>query len=62
MVLIKIHALCYLCRLLNGNKLTGPLPDELGYLSNLNRLQVDQNEISGQVPKSFANLSSMKHM
>ncbi|MBA0828228.1 hypothetical protein Goarm_012933, partial [Gossypium armourianum] len=48
--------------LLNGNKLYGSLPDELGYLSNLNRLQLDQNNISGQIPKTFANMSSVRHL
>lgn len=49
-------------RLLNGNKLSGSLPDELGYLSNLKRLQVDMNQISGPVPSSFSNLKSVRHM
>ncbi|KAK8477931.1 hypothetical protein V6N11_013261, partial [Hibiscus sabdariffa] len=49
-------------RLLNGNKLFGSLPDELGYLSNLNRLQLDQNNISGPIPKTFVNMSCMRHL
>lgn len=49
-------------RLLNGNKLTGPLPEQLGKLSNLDRIQIDQNEISGPIPKSFANLTMAKHL
>lgn len=49
-------------RLLNGNKLTGPLPEELGYLPNLDRIQIDQNQISGSIPKSFANLNKTKHL
>ncbi|PWA89848.1 serine/threonine/dual specificity protein kinase, catalytic domain-containing protein [Artemisia annua] len=52
----------YALRLLNGNKLTGSLPAELGYLSNLDRFQIDQNEISGQIPKSFSNLNKIKHI
>ncbi|KAK4407627.1 putative LRR receptor-like serine/threonine-protein kinase [Sesamum angolense] len=48
--------------LLNGNKLTGFLPDELGYLSNLDRIQIDENQISGPIPLSFANLSKAKHL
>lgn len=51
-----------LCRLLNGNKLSGSLPDELGYLWKLNRFQVDQNQLSGPIPKSFGNLVGVKHM
>jgi len=47
---------------LNGNLLSGSLPEEIGYLKNLNRLQIDENNISGPIPKSFANLTSIKHL
>ncbi|KAH9717029.1 putative LRR receptor-like serine/threonine-protein kinase [Citrus sinensis] len=47
--------------LLNGNELTGSLPEELGYLPKLDRIQIDQNYISGPLPKSFANLNKTKH-
>lgn len=49
-------------RLLNGNKLSGSLPEELGNLKKLNRLQVDQNLLSGPIPKSFANLIQTRHL
>ncbi|KAK4342586.1 hypothetical protein RND71_038402 [Anisodus tanguticus] len=49
-------------RLLNGNQLSGSLADELGYLSNLNRFQIDQNQISGEIPKSFSNLNRIRHI
>ncbi|KAH9668495.1 putative LRR receptor-like serine/threonine-protein kinase [Citrus sinensis] len=47
--------------LLNGNELTGSLPEELGYLPKLDRIQIDQNYISGSLPKSFANLNKTRH-
>jgi len=47
---------------LNGNKLSGSLPDELGNLKNLSRLQLDENQLSGPVPKSFANLVNVRHL
>ncbi|KAG8633649.1 hypothetical protein MANES_18G125500v8 [Manihot esculenta] len=47
--------------LLNGNQLIGPLPEELGYLPNLDRIQIDQNHISGPIPVSFANLNKTMH-
>ncbi|KAJ0982027.1 hypothetical protein J5N97_010282 [Dioscorea zingiberensis] len=47
--------------LLNGNQLSGSLPEEIGFLPNLNRIQIDENQISGTIPKSFANLKSTKH-
>jgi len=49
-------------RLLNGNQLTGSLPEELGFLPKLDRIQIDQNNISGPLPKSFANLNKTKHL
>ena len=49
-------------RLLNGNKLSGSLPDELGNLVKLIRFQIDENRISGPIPKSYANLASLKHL
>ena len=49
-------------RLLNGNQLTGSLPEELGSLSNLNRIQIDQNHISGPIPISFSSLNKARHL
>ncbi|KAF3794375.1 putative LRR receptor-like serine/threonine-protein kinase [Nymphaea thermarum] len=51
-----------ICRLLNGNHLTGPLPEEIGFLPNLDRIQIDQNMITGPIPTSFANLNNTKHL
>ena len=48
-------------RLLTGNKLSGTLPDELGNLSYLDRLQVDENQLSGPILQSFAHLIRVKH-
>ena len=52
----------FFCRLLNGNQLTGELPEELGYLPILDRIQIDENNISGSLPKSFANLNKVEHL
>lgn len=49
-------------RLLNGNQFTGILPPELGTLSKLNRIQIDQNNISGPVPNTFGGLTNIKHL
>ena len=43
---------------LNGNKLTGGIPKELGSLSNLARLEAGkQPVISGSIPKELGNLA-----
>jgi hypothetical protein len=49
-------------RALTGNQLSGPLPEELGSLSNLNRIQIDETRISGPIPISFSNLNNLKHL
>lgn len=49
-------------RLLNGNRFTGILPPELGSLSGLNRIQIDENQISGPIPPEFAGLTSIQHL
>jgi hypothetical protein len=49
-------------RLLNGNRLTGSSPEELGYLSKLDRIQIDENNISGPIPTSFQYLNLTKHL
>ena len=51
-----------LCRLLNGNQLTGPIPLELGNLLNMNRLQLDENLLNGPIPSSFGNFINLRHM
>ncbi|KAB1222513.1 Calcium-dependent protein kinase 1 [Morella rubra] len=48
-------------KLLNGNHLIGPLPEELSYLPNLDRIQIDQSSISGPLPISFSYLNKTKH-
>lgn len=57
-----LFAYFWICRLLNGNQFSGSLPEEIGYLPNLSRLQIDENQISGPLPKSLANLNKLKHM
>lgn len=42
--------------------MSGSLADELGYLPDLNRFQIDQNKISGEIPKTFSNLNRIRHM
>lgn len=54
--LANISSLIYLY--LSDNRLTGPLPPELG-LSNLRRIRIDGNAISGEVPSLWATLTSL---
>ena len=44
---------------LNGNQLTGPIPSELGNLSNLMELELLSNELTGPIPPGLGNLSNL---
>ena len=43
---------------LSNNKLTGPLPPELG-LTGLRRIRIDGNAITGEIPDQWASLVSL---
>ena len=45
---------------LNENGLTGPIPSELGNLSNLEGLVLDRNRLTGSIPTELGNLSSLE--
>nr|DAD36465.1 TPA_asm: hypothetical protein HUJ06_007106 [Nelumbo nucifera] len=47
---------------LSSNKLTGSIPNNLGYLSQLRSLNLSNNFLLGQIPKSFQNLSSLESL
>ena len=44
---------------LSSNDLTGPIPPELGDLSNLMTLDLSFNKLSGQIPSDLGNLSNL---
>ena len=47
---------------LNGNKLEGPIPEELGNLTKLKRLFLDANKLNGTIPKELGNLTELKYL
>ena len=47
---------------LSLNRLTGRLPLELGSLSNLNGLFLNNNDLTGPVPPELASLSNLQHL
>lgn len=57
---VQLSLFCF-CKLLSENHISGSLPEELGYLPNLANFQLDLNDISGPIPKSFANLTKVAH-
>ncbi|EEF47401.1 serine/threonine-protein kinase bri1, putative [Ricinus communis] len=47
---------------LQYNKLTGSLPESLGYLRSLKSLLIMHNSVSGSIPESIGNLSSLQEL
>ncbi|THG05449.1 hypothetical protein TEA_008151 [Camellia sinensis var. sinensis] len=54
---IAIHALEDM--FLNGNKLSGPIPETLGRLTSLNTLSLEDNQLNGTLPQSLGHLSKL---
>ncbi|KAK2975069.1 hypothetical protein RJ640_010042 [Escallonia rubra] len=47
---------------LSWNKLTGPIPHEIGYLSDIHALNLSHNHLTGQIPESFSNLGQIESL
>ena len=45
---------------LNTNRLTGPIPRELGDLANMRSLHVKENDLSGPIPPELGNLANLE--
>ena len=47
---------------LSGNQLTGPIPAELGNLTNLNGLYLWQNQLTGPIPAELGDLTNLESL
>ncbi|KAI8006244.1 putative leucine-rich repeat receptor-like serine/threonine-protein kinase [Camellia lanceoleosa] len=45
-----------------GNRITGPIPSEIGNIATLNSLILEFNELSGDLPQELGNLSSITRL
>ncbi|XP_074319264.1 putative LRR receptor-like serine/threonine-protein kinase At1g53440 isoform X1 [Silene latifolia] len=45
---------------LMGNRNTGPIPDEIGQITTLQKLSVEDNQLAGPIPKSLGNLKNLE--
>ncbi len=44
---------------LSGNNLTGPIPEQLGYLTGLTTLDLQDNSLTGTIPEELGKLTSL---
>ncbi|CAH1424062.1 unnamed protein product [Lactuca virosa] len=44
------------------NKLTGEIPQELGFLTQLHALNLSHNQLTGPIPVSFSNLANIESL
>ena len=51
-----------LYRILHGNNLVGPIPNEIGKLKYLKVLDLGKNQLSGPIPPQLGNLTSLVKM
>ena len=47
---------------LYDNQLSGPIPPEIGNLSNLKNLWLNDNQLSGAIPPEISNLSNLEYL
>ncbi|KDP24892.1 hypothetical protein JCGZ_25154 [Jatropha curcas] len=45
-----------------GNRLTGPIPKEIGNISTLREFVVEYNQLSGELPQELGNLNNIRRM
>jgi len=44
------------------NQLTGPIPSEIGNLTNLSKLKLEYNQLTGSIPSAIGNLTSLTYL
>ncbi|CBJ27067.1 LRR-GTPase of the ROCO family, putative pseudogene [Ectocarpus siliculosus] len=47
---------------LNKNNLQGPIPEELGVLTELKEAWLNKNQLTGHIPPQIGNLSALEHL
>jgi hypothetical protein len=50
----------WFCRSLPGNKITGGIPEQLGNLSSLTSLDLEDNLLVGEIPASLGHLTKLQ--
>ena len=47
---------------MSSNQLTGSIPSEIGNLTNLEYLRLDNNQLTGEIPPEIGNLTNLTHL
>ncbi|KAE9466192.1 hypothetical protein C3L33_01891, partial [Rhododendron williamsianum] len=50
------------CSVLQGNAITGEIPEEFGNLTSLTMMNLDNNHLTGEIPPSLGNLPKLKFL
>lgn len=51
-----------MCRLLQNNAISGPIPAAIGKLEKLHTLDLSNNTFSGEMPTSLGNLKNLNYL
>lgn len=52
----------FCCRLLQNNQLSGPVPAEIGKLSELLTLDLSGNQFDGEIPRALGRLFRLSYL
>lgn len=51
-----------MCRLLQNNAISGPIPASLGKLEKLQTLDLSNNKFTGEIPDSLGDLGNLNYL
>ena len=51
-----------MCRLLQNNAISGPIPASLGKLEKLQTLDLSNNTFTGEIPDSLGDLGNLNYL